>query len=361
MDKIKGKTRINYLMTEAIRRRVSDLHLIVDSPPYIRLQGKLHSLPEESPLKEAEIETMVFSLCSQAQKEVIITNKELDFSYNFQDRVRFRINAYYQKDTLAAALRLVPDKIKEIDDLFLPSICHQIIKSKQGLVLITGPTGHGKSTTIASMINEINHTQAVHIVTIEDPIEFTFKPEKAIISQRELRKDTHSWLLSLRSVLREDPNVVFVGEMRDLETIKAALTIAETGHLVFSTLHTNSAAQTIDRIVDVFPRGNRDQIRLQFSNVLLGVISQRLVPTFSGERRPAVEVMLGSTAIKTVIREGKSHMIDNIIQTSREIGMISLENSLASLISEGQVSLEVAQKYALRPQDLLRMTGKGKR
>ena len=361
MNEIKEKTKINYLMTEAIRRHVSDLHLMVDSPPYIRLQGELNPLPDEPLLKAAEIEIMIFSLCSQTQKEVIVTNKELDFSYNFQNKVRFRINAYYQNGTLAAALRLVPNKIKKIDELFLPPICHQLVKLKQGLVLITGPTGHGKSTTIASMINEINHTQAVHIITVEDPIEFTFKPEKAIISQRELRKDTHSWLLALRSVLREDPNVVFVGEMRDLETIKAALTIAETGHLVFSTLHTNSAAQTIDRIVDVFPRGNRDQIRLQFSNVLSGVISQRLVPVLSGGRRPAVEIMLGSTAVKTAIREGKSHMIDNIIQTSREMGMISLENSLADLVSKGQASLEVAQKYALRPQDLLRMVGKGER
>jgi len=346
--------KIKYLFQEAVRRQASDLHLIVGVPPFLRINGKLSPLPKEGVLSKEAVEEMVFSLCSETQKEILKTNLELDFSFDLENEVRFRINAYYQKGTLAASFRLVPKKIKTIDELGLPQVCHQFTHLKQGFILVTGPTGHGKSTTIAAMIEEINQERAAHIITIEDPVEFTFMPKKSIISQRELNGDTHSWALSLRSCLREDPNVVFIGEMRDLETISAALTIAETGHLVFSTLHTNSAAQTVDRIVDVFPEGAKAQVRSQFSNVLEGVISQRLVPTFSGGRVPAVEVMLGSTAVKTAIREGKTHLIDNIIQTSSEMGMITLEKSLARLVDEGQISLETAKAYALRPADLMR-------
>ena len=344
--------KVKYLFQEAIRRQASDLHLIVGVPPFLRVNGKLLPLPKLEVLTKEAVEEMVFSLCSETQKEILKTNLELDFSFDLENEIRFRINAYYQKGTLAASFRLVPKKIKTIDELGLPQVCHQFTHLKQGFILVTGPTGHGKSTTIAAMIEEINRERAAHIITIEDPVEFTFTPKKSIISQRELNSDTHSWTLSLRSCLREDPNVVFIGEMRDLETISAALTIAETGHLVFSTLHTNSAAQTVDRIVDVFPEGAKAQVRSQFSSVLEGVVSQRLVPTFSGGRVPAVEIMLGSTAVKTAIREGKTHLIDNIIQTSSEMGMITLEKSLARLVNEGQISLETAKAYALRPADL---------
>ena len=345
---------MEFLFQEAMKRQASDLHLVANLPPYLLIDGRLRPLPGEKPLTAKETEAIIFSICSEEQKEVITTNLELDFSFDYQEKARFRINAYYQRGTLAAAFRLVPRQIKTLEDLHLPPICHEFTKLKQGFVLVTGPTGHGKSTTIAAMLNEINKRQHSHIVTVEDPVEFILEPDKAIISQRELNRDTHSWTLALRSCLREDPNIVFIGEMRDLETISAALTIAETGHLVFSTLHTNSAAQTVDRIVDVFPEGAKDQIRSQFSNVLEGVISQRLVPAIAGGRLPAVEIMLGSTAVKTTIREGKSHMIDNIIQTSSEMGMMNLETSLANLVNSGKISLETAQAYALRPRELMR-------
>ncbi len=356
-----NKEAIHQLLIETARRQASDLHLIAGLPPYLRVNGKLFPLPQQPSLAKDDIANLVFAVANQEQKEIIITNRELDFSYDFADLGRFRINAYYQKDSLAAAFRLVPKKIKSVDELNLPSICHEFAKLNQGFVLVTGPAGHGKSTTIASILSEINKNRPCHLVTIEDPVEFTFSSDKAIISQREMNRDTHSWKMALRSVLREDPDVVFVGEMRDLETIGAALTVAETGHLVFSTLHTNSAAQTIDRIIDIFPQGSREQIRMQFSNVFAGVISQRLIPGLTGGRLPATEIMLASTAVKTAIREGKSHMIDNIIQTSREVGMISLETSLATLVSEGKISFEVAQEYALRPQELLRLVGRARK
>ncbi len=356
-----NKDKLYQLFHETVKRRASDLHLITDLPPYLRVDGKLFPLPNQPLLTKEETQNLIFTIATQEQREIILTNRELDFSYDFGDLGRFRVNAYFQKNSLAAALRLVPREIKLIGELGLPDICREFAKLNQGFVLVTGPTGHGKSTTIAAILAEINQTRPCHLLTIEDPIEFTFTSNKAIVTQREMNKDTHSWKMALRSALREDPDVVFVGEMRDLETIGAALTVAETGHLVLSTLHTNSAAQTIDRIVDIFPQGSRDQIRMQFSNVFAGVISQRLIPALAGGRLPATEIMLASTAAKTVIREGKTHMIDNVIQTSREVGMVSLEASLAALVSEGKISFEVAQEYALRPQELLRLIGRTKK
>jgi len=355
---IQPTPKLKRFLDQALKRQASDLHLLANLPPTVRIDGELFLLPEEKNLLPQEIEEMVFSICTEEQKEIISTNLELDFSFDLPGEARFRINAYHQKGTLAASLRVIPKAIQSIDELSLPSICHDFIKIKQGFVLVTGPTGHGKSTTIAAMLEEINQKKKCHIVTVEDPVEFTFEPKEAIISQREINRDTHSWDLALRSCLREDPNVVFVGEMRDLETIAAALTIAETGHLVFSTLHTNSAAQTVDRIVDIFPEGAKEQVRIQFSQVLEGVISQRLVPALGGGRLPVCEVMTGSVAIKTAIREGKSHLIDNVIQTSQEAGMVNLETSLAKLVNEGKVSLETAQAYALRPRELMRQVGR---
>ncbi len=245
--------------------------------------------------------------------------------------------------------------IPDLDDLGLPNILHTFTGLKQGLILVTGPTGHGKSTTLAAMLNEINDKRAEHILTIEDPIEFIFHPKRSIISQREMGFDTHSWTVALRSALREDPDVVLIGEMRDHETIQSALTVAETGHLVFATLHTNSAAQTIDRIVDVFPDEQQSQVRLQLSNVIESVFSMRLVPGVKGRRVPAYEIMLGTSAIKTSIREGKTHQIDNILQTSTEVGMNTLEMSLATLVKQGHIDVETAQGYSLRPEELSRM------
>jgi twitching motility protein PilT len=301
------------------------------------------------------ISELLKEVLTAEQLERLTVNKELDFSLPFSDKGRFRINAYTQKNTLAAAFRLIPLTIPSIESLGLPSILHSFTSLRQGFVLITGPTGHGKSTTLASMLQEINQTRATHIVTIEDPIEFVFNPVKSIISQREMRSDTHSWEVALRSVLREDPDVVLVGEMRDYETISAALTVAETGHLVFATLHTNSAAQTIDRIVDVFPEEQQGQVKLQLSNVIEAVFSMRLVPAITKGRVVAYEVMLGTTAIKTAIREGKTHQIESILETSQEVGMSTIERSLADLVKRGIITLEVAQSWSLRPEELTRL------
>lgn len=346
---------IKDLLQLVVDKEASDLHLVEGIPPYLRVEGLLSPVPDEPVLTGDIIEKFLGEILSGEQLEKLKVNKEIDFSLPFNNRARFRVNAYTQKGTLAAAFRRIPLEIPEIDQLGLPKILHSFTNLRQGFILVTGPTGHGKSTTLAAMINEINANRAEHIVTIEDPVEFVFKPKRSIISQREMGADSHSWQIALRSVLREDPDVVLVGEMRDYETIASALTIAETGHLVFATLHTNSAAQTIDRVVDVFPEEQQDQIRLQLSNTIEAVFSMRLVPSIDGRRVVGYEVMLGTSAVKTAIREGKTHQINNIIQTSTEVGMNTLEMSLANLIKEGKLNLETAQTYSLRPEELNRL------
>jgi twitching motility protein PilT len=309
----------------------------------------------ELPLRAEDAKELVVSMLTEEQKELLDVNKEIDFSLSYGQKSRFRVNAYVQKGSVAASMRQISLEIKTIEELNLPQFCHRIAELRQGFVLVTGPTGHGKSTTLAAIINEVNKNRPCHIITIEDPIEFVFTPKKAIISQRELRYDTHSWEIALRSVLREDPDVVLVGEMRDFETISAALTIAETGHLVLATLHTNSASQTIDRVVDVFPDASKAQVRMQLASTLEAVFSQRLIPAIREGRVPAVEIMVGTTAVRTAIRELKTHMLDNIIQTSGGLGMVTLEASLANLVIEGKVALEVASSYALKPEELIRL------
>lgn len=346
---------VKYLLQQTIDLKASDLHLVVGVPPTLRMDGELKTLPDTGLLTSELIVEGLKQILSGEQLERLTVNKEIDFSLSFSDKARFRVNAYTQKGTYAAAFRRIPLEIPNFDSLKLPKIAHSFTNLRQGLVLVTGPTGHGKSTTLAAIIDEINKTRSSHIVTIEDPIEFVFKPIKSIISQREMRSDTHSWQVALRSVLREDPDVVLVGEMRDFETISAAMTIAETGHLVFGTLHTNSAPQTIDRIVDVFPEDQQNQVRLQLSSVLEAVFSQRLISAVAGGRVVAHEVMLGTNAIKTSIREGKTHQIESIIQTSLEVGMSTLEYSLANLIKSGQITLEVAQEWTVRPEELSRL------
>lgn len=346
---------IKNLLQQTIDLKASDLHLVVGVPPTVRLDGELKSIQEAGLLTADIVFEGLKQILTTEQLERLTVNKEIDFSLSFSDKARFRVNAYNQKGTLATAFRRIPLEIPDIDKLSLPQITRSFITLRQGLVLITGPTGHGKSTTLASILNEINKNRSTHIVTIEDPIEFIFKPIKSIISQREMRSDTHSWQVALRSVLREDPDVVLVGEMRDFETISAAMTIAETGHLVFGTLHTNSAAQTINRIVDVFPRDQQNQIRLQLSFVLEAVFSQRLVNATGGGRIVAHEVMLGTTAIKTAIREGKTHQIDSIIQTSLEVGMSTIEHSLAQLVKTGKISIDTAQEWSVKPDELNRL------
>lgn len=345
---------ITELFSEAVRLEASDLHLIAGFPPVLRLSGKLTSIEGTKPLTADEVEALVVSVISSQQKELFLTNKEIDFSVPSAVG-RFRANAYYQKGTVAASFRLIPASIRTINDLGLPTICHEFVKRRQGLILVTGPTGHGKSTTLAAMIGEINQTKPLHIITIEDPIEYVYPPGLSLISQREMHGDTHSWQVALRSVLREDPDVVLVGEMRDYETIATTLTIAETGHLVFATLHTNSASQTIDRIVDVFPENQQGQIRIQLSSVLEGVISQRLVPKISGGRTVVAEVLLASPAVKTVIRDGKTHLMDNVIQTSVDAGMMTMEMSLSKAVLERKISMETASSFAIRPEELGRL------
>lgn len=346
---------IQDLLEAAYTNNASDLHILVGIPPVLRVNDVLVPVSGEVPLSVESAKELIFSLLTEEQKELLIVNKEIDFSLPFGEKARFRVNAYSQKGSLAASLRLVPLIIKGIDELGLPSICHKFCDLEQGFILVTGPTGHGKSTTLAAIINEINKKRDCHIVTIEDPIEFVFSHEKSIISQREIHQDTHSWDIALRSVLREDPDVVFVGEMRDLETISAALTVAETGHLVFATLHTNSAAQTVDRIIDVFPNDSKSQVRMQLSSVLEAVVSQRLLPSLKEGRVVATEIMIGTPAVKTAIREGKTHLLDNVIQTSAGLGMMTFESSLVRLLNDGKVSLETAKSYALRPEELVRL------
>lgn len=339
-----------------VKKEASDLHLIVGTPAMVRIDGVLMPVSAAALTPEDTV-SLVFELLSPEQKEMLLVNKELDFSFALGDVARFRVNAYFQKGYLSAALRLIPSYIKSVEELNLPRICHNFSKLRQGFILVTGPTGHGKSTTIASIINEINQTRAVHIVTIEDPIEYVYPKAKALVSQREMHLDTHSWEVALRSVLREDPDVVLVGEMRDFETIAAAITVAETGHLVFATLHTNSAAQSVDRIIDVFPENQQIQIRMQLASTIAGIISMRLVGAIGGGRLPAVEVLLATSAVQTAIREGKTHQIDNIIQTSGQEGMLLLDASLAYLVKAGRVSLDVARAYSVRPDELDRMVG----
>lgn len=345
---------VQFLFSETVRLEASDLHVMAGFEPIVRVNGVLMPLEGASVLTPSDTAQLLIGLLSPEQKDIFTTNKEIDFSYDAASG-RFRANVYNQKGSFAGSFRLIPARIKSINELGLPSICHEFVKLRQGLVLVTGPTGHGKSTTLASMIQEINSLRALHVITIEDPIEFVYPKGLSIISQREMHNDTHSWNIALRSALREDPDVVLVGEMRDFETIQAALTVAETGHLVFATLHTNSAAQTIDRIVDVFPENQQQQVRLQLSNVLEGVMALRLIPAISGGRVITAELITGTPAIRTLIRDGKTHAIDNVIQTSGEQGMVSLETALANRVKERKITVEVATSYALRPEDLQRL------
>lgn len=352
----------NQLLEKAIQTNASDLHIMVGHSPIYRINGMLQQLSTVPPLTEQQVEQMIFSILSPGQKEMFMTNRALDFSYgygggSYGDKGRFRVNIFFQRNTVAGAFRLLPPKVKTIEELRLPQICHKLATLKQGFILITGPTGHGKTTTIASVINEINMTRPANIITIEDPIEYVYPKGKSIISQRELGHDTLTWSESLKSALREDPDVVLVGEMRDPESIASAITIAETGHLVFSTLHTNSASQSIDRIIDSFPEAQQNQVRIQLAETLEAVISQRLIPTIDGQRIVATEVLIATNAIKANIREGKTHLIDSTIETSSEDGMNTIEASLATLVKNGVISLDIAQAYALRPDTLARLLG----
>lgn len=343
------------LLDYVLQKRASDLHVVAGIPPVMRLDGMLAPIPGQPILTHELIVGAVMAVIPPDKQKQLDTDLEIDFSFAHNANARFRANVYFQKGTLAGSFRLISTTIPTLKELALPEVLTSFCTLPHGLVLVTGPTGQGKSTTVAAMLNEINETQNVHILSLEDPIEYMFTPKKALISQRELYHDTHSWQVALRSVLREDPNVVFIGEMRDYETIASAITVAETGHLVFATLHTNSASQAIDRMVDVFPEQQQRQVRVQLSLILEAIISQRLLPRTSGGRMAAVEVLTATTAVRNIIREGKTHQLDNVIATSGEVGMLSLEYSLAVLIKSGQISQDAALAVTTKPDELLRL------
>ena len=338
---------IEPLLEECIKRDASDLHLQAGLPPILRLDGVLHPVTTYAALSNEDVQRLVFSTLDEEQQKILIKDKEFDYSFAFGDLGRFRVNAFHEKGNMAAAFRLIPNVIKSIEDLGLPGVVAGFADHPNGLVLVTGPTGSGKSTTLAALVDKINTERAVHIITIEDPIEFTHRSKRAVVAQREVHYDTYSFAAALRSILREDPDVVLIGEMRDLETIQAAITVAETGHLVFATLHTNSAAQSIDRMIDVFPAHQQPQIRTQLSNILVGICSQRLVPAINGGRIAVAEIMLANSAVRAIIREGKTHQLDMTIQTGAEQGMQTMDRELARYVKEGVINYDDARQYAV--------------
>ena len=344
--------RLRELLEVTYKSQASDLHLSSDYPPVLRIDSILVPLVKEKKLSPEDMEALAKSLMQDNLYPRFLAEKELDFSYNFEDRARFRVNAFLQKGSISCALRLIPAKVKNIDELNLPPILHEFAKATQGLVLVTGASGQGKSATLAALIDEINHQRTEHIITIEDPIEYIFENDRSVINQREVGQDTANFSRALRSTFRQDPNVIMVGEMRDPETISIAITAAETGHLVFATLHTNSAAQSVHRIVDSFPPEQQHQIRAQLSGSLLGVVSQRLIPRIKGGLIPACEVMTSNAAVANLIREGKIHELPLVIETSAEEGMISLNRSLGILIKAKEISLETAMRYSSNPVEL---------
>ncbi|MEK7482395.1 MAG: type IV pilus twitching motility protein PilT [Patescibacteria group bacterium] len=343
------------LLETTVAEGASDLLISADSSPNIRVTGRLLPLVKIPKLTAESTQGLAFTLMSEIQKAQFLEKKEVDFSYNFENRARFRVNVFFQRGNVSVAMRLIPVKIRTLEELNMPPTLHNFTKTNQGFVLITGPSGHGKSTTLAAMIDEINHTRADHIITIEDPIEYIFEDDRSIIDQREIYQDALSFARALRSTFRQDPDVIMVGEMRDPETISTAITAAETGHLVFATLHTNSASQTIHRIVDSFPAEQQNQIRAQLSGSLLGIVSQRLVPGIKGGLMPACEIMLASPAVSNLIRENKIHELPLVIDTSADSGMISLNRALANLVKAKEITLENGLRYAADAVELKRM------
>jgi twitching motility protein PilT len=347
-------TYLKQLLEATIKNEASDLHISEGHAPIMRINRALVRL-KSNPLTADEAKGVSFALMTEAQINSFETNKEIDFSYDFEKRARFRVNIFYQMGTVSAALRLVPEKIRSMEDLDLPIRLQQFCEYAQGFVLIVGPSSHGKSTTLAAMIDKINHDRACHIITIEDPIEYIFKDDKSMINQRELHLDTTSFAQALKSTFREDPDVIMVGEMRDPETMATAITASETGHLVFATLHTNSAAQTIHRIVNSFNGDQQSQIRAQLASSLIGIVSQRLVPSTNGKVVPACEIMLNTPAISNLIRDNKIYEIPLVIETSSESGMVSLNRSLSELVRKGMVTMENASKFSNNQRELRKL------
>ena len=348
------------LMTQLVEAGGSDLHLAAGQPPYGRFNGELRPLVQDLTLNEETCNRLIFSLLNNSQRKHLEQNWDLDCSYGLRNVARFRINVYRQRGTYAACLRALGNSIPALPDLGMPPVVEEISRKPKGLVLVTGPTGSGKTTTLAALLNHINNSRSEHILTIEDPIEFTYRNARSLIHQREVNEDTRSFGNALRAALREDPDVILVGEMRDLETISLAITAAETGHLVFATLHTSSASQTVDRMVDVFPTGQQTQVRVQLSSSLLAVFSQTLcrrttTPAGQFGRVMAQEIMINNPAIANLIREAKTAQLYSQIQTGAQTGMQTLERALANLVASGQVSRNEAMMKTTRPEELERL------
>ena len=346
------KNQFEEILALVAKEKASDLHLSVGRHPTLRISGNLVALAKQPILTAQDISGIVFSIITPEEKEKFLKEKSLDFSYAYADKARFRANVFFQRGFISAAFRLIPVEIQSLAELNLPPALADFARREQGFFLVVGPTGHGKSTTLASLVGIINHERAEHVITIEDPIEYLFIQDKSIIDQREIGRDAVDFASALRSMFREDINAAMIGEMRDPETISAAVTAAETGHLIFSSLHTNSASQTIDRVIDSFPSDQQNQIRTQLASTLLGVFSQRLVPRISGGRIPAYELMIANTPVRNLIRENKIHEIDLYIETSSEAGMVSLNQSLIDLVRRGEITMESARAYSLNAKNL---------
>ncbi|MFA7169534.1 MAG: type IV pilus twitching motility protein PilT [Candidatus Paceibacterota bacterium] len=352
MSGINSRQEMEGLLAIVAEEGASDLHLSVGRYPTVRIDGRLVPLDKKQVLSAKDSEELITSILDDNKKKQLFDEHELDFSYELEGKTRFRVNVFFQRGTLGAAFRLISSRIRTLEELGMPSSVYDFTKSSQGFVLVTGPSGHGKSTTLAALVDRINMEKYEHVITVEDPIEYVYTQNHCMIDQREVGTDTKSFSNALRAIFREDADVILVGELRDWETISMAITAAETGHLVFATLHTNSAAQTIDRIIDSFPASQQNQVRAQLSGNLLGVVSQRLIPRIGGGRVPAVEIMKSNSAVKNLIRENKIHQLDLVINTSADEGMISLNNSLAKLVKEGEISIEDAVTYSTNANDL---------
>jgi twitching motility protein PilT len=343
---------VNELLEEVLKRGATDLHLSPNKPPILRIDGSLFPLEGKAPLSTENIKNLSMPLLNAEQQEKFWLQKDIDFAFNYKEKARFRANIFQQMGKVSSAFRYIPSKIRTIEELNLPPILHQFTKATQGFFLVVGPSGHGKSAALAALVDEINHTRQDHIITIEDPVEYLFEQDKCIIDQREVGIDVLDFHRGLRAMFREDADVVMIGEMRDSETISTAITAAETGHLIFSTLHTNTASQTIDRIIDSFPPHQQPQIKAQLASTLLGILSRRLIPCLKGGMINAVELLIMNTAVRNLVREGKIHQIDMIIETSAEEGMISLNRSLAELVRRELISYDHAELFSASPSEL---------
>ncbi len=345
---------IDELLEHMVERNASDLHVTTGTPPAIRVRGEVQRLEGYDSLTSEDTQQLLYRILSSEQQKQLELKRQLDFSHSIPGLARFRVNVYFQRETIGAAFRLIPAELKTLEELGIPSSLHQLAEKPRGLVLVTGPTGSGKSTTLAALIDEINRNRSEHILTVEDPIEFLHRHKRCIVNQREIGPDATSFAEALRAALRQDPDVILVGEMRDLETIATALTAAETGHLVFGTLHTQSAPSTIDRIIDVFPAEQQEQVRIQIASSLQGVVTQALLPTADGQGRvPALEILLPDDAVRNLIRQGKVEQIYSVMQTNTGRGMQTMEQSLAELIQRRVVDFELGLSRSSRPAQLI--------